>query len=159
MRSIFYSIAKDILPTTGRYSPTHAFIRLLQEKDKLLTNYSQNIDDLESVAGILPEKLIQCHGSFATATCLTCKYKVKGEEIYTELRESRPAYCLRCKNTSKNESLKRKRSSKIGANGHVRKRRQRAQSFSEEEEDDDGDDSHLGVIKASRISTWFARSS
>lgn len=57
--SIFFSVARDILPETERFSPTHAFISLLQQKGKLLTNYSQNIDNLESKAGITRDKLIQ----------------------------------------------------------------------------------------------------
>lgn len=57
--NIFFSVARDILPDTERFSPTHAFITLLQQKGKLLTNYSQNIDNLESKAGISPDKLIQ----------------------------------------------------------------------------------------------------
>src|SRR5947209_6490365 len=94
--SIFYSIAKDILPSTEKFSPTHAFIRLLQQKNKLLTNYSQNIDNLEAKAGISPEKLIQCHGSFATASCVKCRYKVPGEEIFPDLRAGRVAKCDMC---------------------------------------------------------------
>lgn len=146
---IFYSIAKDILPTTNRYSPTHAFIRLLQEKDKLLTNYSQNIDDLESKAGILPEKLIQCHGSFATASCLTCRHRVRGHEIFSELREGKLAYCSRCKETSTEGSRKRKRGLQDGSTGNARKRRHREYSESDEEEDDDDDgDKHFAIMKA-----------
>lgn len=57
--SMFYSVARDILVETERFSPTHAFIALLEKKGKLLTNYSQNIDNLEAKAGISPEKLIQ----------------------------------------------------------------------------------------------------
>ncbi len=37
---------------TPRTTPTHAFIRLLQDKEKLLTNYTQNIDGLELAAGV-----------------------------------------------------------------------------------------------------------
>lgn len=57
--TIFFSVARDILPEIKRFSPTHAFIALLQQKDKLLTNYSQNIDNIESIAGISPDKLVQ----------------------------------------------------------------------------------------------------
>lgn len=57
--TIFFSVARDILPETERFSPTHAFIAMLQQKGKLLTNYSQNIDNLESKAGITADKLIQ----------------------------------------------------------------------------------------------------
>ncbi|TGZ76870.1 SIR2-domain-containing protein [Ascodesmis nigricans] len=94
--TIFYSIAKDILPTTQRFSPTHAFIALLQQKNKLLTNYTQNIDNLETLAGISPDKLIQCHGSFATASCVKCNYQVPGTTIFPEMQRGVVARCDRC---------------------------------------------------------------
>ena len=94
--SIFYSIAKDILPSTNAFSPTHAFIRLLQDKDKLLTNYTQNIDNLEEYAGISKEKLIQCHGSFATAACLECGFTVAGDTIYEDIKACRIPQCQMC---------------------------------------------------------------
>ncbi len=72
----FYALAGDIIPDLEKWTPTHEFIRLLQDKDKLLTNYTQNIDNVEAHAGIRKEKLIQCHGSWALATCRKCKYKV-----------------------------------------------------------------------------------
>lgn len=95
--SIFYSIAKEILPVTSKFSPTHSFIKLLQDKGKLLRNYTQNIDNLEYYAGVLPEKLIQCHGSFAFATCQTCGYKTKGETIFEDIRNQVVARCPVCK--------------------------------------------------------------
>ena len=135
--SIFYSIAKDILPATNKFSPTHAFINLLQEKDKLLTNFSQNIDNLESKAGVLPEKLIQCHGSFATATCVKCKHKVSGDEIYDELKAGKVAKCSRCLRdllSVGGGGLKRKRSSN-GSKPH----RDSPTSWKENDSSDDGD--------------------
>jgi len=100
--TIFYTIAKDIVPNTERFSPTHAFISLLQQKDKLLTNYSQNIDNLEAKAGIRPEKLVQCHGSFATASCVKCGYKVPGETIFPDMKAGNIPRCRRCcKNSRK----------------------------------------------------------
>lgn len=141
--SIFYSVAKDILPSTNKFSPTHAFIRLLQDKQKLLTNYSQNIDDLESKAGILPEKLIQCHGSFASATCLTCGHKVKCQKIYAELKEGKVSCCPQCTIASRNASLERSRRRANGATRNVRKKRPRADSDAE----DETSDGHQGVMK------------
>jgi NAD-dependent histone deacetylase SIR2 len=94
--SIFYTIAKDILPSQERYSPTHKFIRLLQDKGKLLTNYSQNIDNLEASAGIHPDKLVQCHGSFATASCVKCGHKVPGEEIFPDVKAGKIPRCRKC---------------------------------------------------------------
>ncbi|KAK6455541.1 DHS-like NAD/FAD-binding domain-containing protein [Scheffersomyces xylosifermentans] len=94
--SLFYSIAYMILPPEKIYSPLHSFITVLQKKGKLLRNYTQNIDNLESYAGVKAENLIQCHGSFATATCVTCKYQVKGEKIAPQIREKEIPYCPRC---------------------------------------------------------------
>ncbi|KAI7188533.1 SIR2-domain-containing protein [Hortaea werneckii] len=82
--SIFYSLAGEILPDQQRYTPTHAFIKLLQDKGKLQTNYTQNIDNLEELAGVDRSKLIQCHGSFATASCRKCKLQVPGHEIFDQ---------------------------------------------------------------------------
>lgn len=101
--SIFYSIAHMILPPDNACAPLHKFIRLLQDKGKLLRNYTQNIDNLEANAGIDPSKMIQCHGSFAFATCVTCKYKVKGSTLYPLIREKEIPYCPSC--TSKRLKL------------------------------------------------------
>ncbi|UZP45917.1 hypothetical protein NXS19_013729 [Fusarium pseudograminearum] len=94
--TIFYSVAKDILPSTDKYTPTHKFIAMLHEKGKLLTNYSQNIDNLEVKAGVPKDKLIQCHGSFGTATCVQCGYKCDGEKIFPEIKADKIPRCPRC---------------------------------------------------------------
>ncbi|KAK0272701.1 NAD-dependent histone deacetylase sir2 [Friedmanniomyces endolithicus] len=94
--SVFYSLAGDILPDLNRFSPTHAFIKLLQDKGRLQTNYTQNIDNLEELAGIDRKRLIQCHGSFATASCRKCGDRVPGSTIFADLRAKRVAKCKRC---------------------------------------------------------------
>ncbi|RKO91904.1 DHS-like NAD/FAD-binding domain-containing protein, partial [Blyttiomyces helicus] len=81
----FYSFAKEIYPSNFKPSPSHDFIRLLEQKGKLLRNYTQNIDTLEQTAGI--ERIIQCHGSFATATCIECGYHVPGKEIEKDIMD------------------------------------------------------------------------
>jgi NAD-dependent histone deacetylase SIR2 len=143
--SIFYSIARDILPSTDRFTPTHAFINLLQQKGKLLTNYSQNIDNIEAIAGILPEKLIQCHGSFATASCVECKYQVPGESIFSEIRAGIIPKCARCftnLKALKAPNMKRKRSQ----NGQDKKRK-RFDADGDTSSEDDYDLPSIGVMK------------
>ncbi len=133
--SVFYSLANKILPATKDFSPTHAFIRLVQDKDKLLTNYSQNIDNLEGFAGIRPDKLIQCHGSFKSATCQECRYQVPGEEIFKDLQAGRIARCERCIQNlrqSKSSGMKRVRSSNGGSHSRSRKRDTYADSSDDE---------------------------
>lgn len=148
--SIFYSVARDILPTTSRFTPTHAFIKLLQDKNKLLTNYSQNIDNIEGVAGVKPEKLIQCHGSFATASCTKCAHQVAGEAIFPDIRAGLIPRCKRCvqylRAAAAPAAMKRKRS----ANGSEPKKRKKAEyedSSSEEGGDDEYDLPEAGVMK------------
>ena len=99
---VFYTLAGDILPDEKKFSPTHAFIKLLQDKGKLLTCYTQNIDNLEQSAGISKDKLIQCHGSFATATCRRNGVKMNdhrlpGTDIFPDIRAGKVAYCQKCK--------------------------------------------------------------
>ncbi|KAK7976454.1 hypothetical protein PG989_014917 [Apiospora arundinis] len=139
--TIFFTVAKDILPSHKKFTPTHKFIAMLQEKGKLLTNYSQNIDNIEANAGILPEKLVQCHGSFASATCQKCGYKVVGEDIYDDIRAGQIPRCLKCIKTLRGKGkTKRKRSS----NNRSSSRRLRGSS------DDDDDDFNIpsaGIMK------------
>jgi NAD-dependent histone deacetylase SIR2 len=93
---IFYRLAGDILPTSEKTSPTHHFIRVLQDQDRLLRNYTQNIDNVEAYAGIDPAKLVQCHGSWATATCRKCSKKVDGSVLFPAIRSKEVARCQAC---------------------------------------------------------------
>lgn len=94
--SIFYDFSKELLPVDRGYSPTHAFIRLLQDKGILLRQYTQNIDDIESSAGIEEDRLIQCHGSFRTASCMSCHDRVKGSTIFAAIQEGKIPRCVHC---------------------------------------------------------------
>lgn len=70
------------------------FIRLLEKQNRLLRNYTQNIDTLEQQAGI--ERVIQCHGSFATATCLRCSRRAPSTEIEKDIMEQNIPLCTKC---------------------------------------------------------------
>lgn len=130
--TIFYTVAKDILPNTKKFSPTHAFIAMLQNKGKLLTNYSQNIDNIEANAGISPDKLVQCHGSFATATCQKCGYQVIGSSIYADIKAGKIPRCDRCIAALRaGGSTKRKRTKRSSSGRRSR--------YSSNDSDDDGD--------------------
>ncbi|KAF2856272.1 SIR2-domain-containing protein, partial [Plenodomus tracheiphilus IPT5] len=141
----FYALAGDIIPDLEKWTPTHEFIRLLQDKDKLLTNYTQNIDNVEAHAGIRTEKLIQCHGSWAMATCRKCKYKVPGEDIFDSVRAQKPAECKRCLEeiAAQQPGKKRKRTSN-GTSNVARKKRS-----SDEDSESDGayDIPQPGIMK------------
>ncbi len=93
----FFSVASMILPPTdGRFTPAHAFLRLLQDKGKLLTLYTQNVDGIDLTAGVRRDRLVQLHGSFETATCINCGHRVKGEEIFPAIRQGEIPSCAEC---------------------------------------------------------------
>ncbi|KAI6249573.1 NAD-dependent protein deacetylase hst1 [Erysiphe necator] len=145
--SIFYSIAGDILPETNRFTPTHAFIYLLQQKGKLLTNYSQNIDNIETVAGILPEKLIQCHGSFATASCVDCKYQVPGDTIFDDIRAGRIPLCENCTQNIRTISLPKIMKRKRPRNSQEKRRKTNNCRTNDTSSDEDNEIPKAGVMK------------
>ena len=63
------SFAKQIYPSNFVPSPCHRWIRLLEDRGQLLRNYTQNIDTLESLAGV--DKVLQCHGTcISSQLCL-----------------------------------------------------------------------------------------
>ncbi|KAF9168387.1 NAD-dependent histone deacetylase sir2 [Mortierella sp. AD011] len=129
---IFYSFAREIFPSNFTPSPSHYFIKLLESQDKLLRNYTQNIDTLEQKAGI--QKVLQCHGSFATASCVRCGYQVPGDEIKDQIFKQEVAYCKACKTPSPPPKSKAKKRS-----GY--------HSSDDDDDDDDDDESTKALMK------------
>lgn len=107
--SMFYSFAHSIYPANFEPSPTHYFVREIEKHGKLLRMYSQNIDTLEQKAGI--ERVVQCHGSFASATCTNprCQYQVDGREIRDAIMSKRIPLCKMCENRRENKKIKRQK--------------------------------------------------
>jgi NAD+-dependent protein deacetylase SIR2 len=136
----FYALAGELIPELNRWSPTHQFIRLLQDKGKLLRNYTQNIDNVESYAGIQPERVIHCHGSWKSATCRKCKTTVPGEQIFDALRRRVVATCQSC--TLPAEGLKRKRPA-----GALKPRKKPSSGDFDDDDDEDDDMPTPGVMK------------
>lgn len=102
---------QNIFPSNFTPSPCHRFVKLLEDRHALLRNYStalsqrpssftdssrvaQNIDGLFEKAGVT--KLLNCHGSFATASCIKCKRRFDGKEIEPDVFESRIPLCPDC---------------------------------------------------------------
>lgn len=112
--NVFYSFASQIYPANFVPSPCHRFIKLIEDKGKLLRNYTQNIDTLETKAGV--QNVLQCHGSFATASCLECRRKVPGTAIEAEIMKKKVPLCPEC-NPSTLSPKKKKKTSKKKAKG------------------------------------------
>ena len=72
----FYTLAQSLYPGTFKPTLTHTFIRLLQDKSILLRCFTQNIDTLERMAGVVHDNIVEAHGSFAESRCIDCKLHV-----------------------------------------------------------------------------------
>lgn len=110
LRTLRVLCSHSIYPANFQPSPSHYFVKQLEERDKLLRMYSQNIDTLEQKAGI--SRVLQCHGSFATATCTdpSCGYKVDGRVIRDDLLAKRVPACPKC--TARREDADARRRAK-----------------------------------------------
>ncbi|CAF4967240.1 unnamed protein product, partial [Rotaria magnacalcarata] len=91
----FFDLAKELYP--GKYFPNliHYFIRYLYDQNLLHRVYTQNIDGLERIAGIPPEKIVEAHGSFMSATCQRCRQKYEGEDIRQQIFDDQIPKCTR----------------------------------------------------------------
>lgn len=89
-----FQISKDMF--TGDFQPTiaHCFAKLLEQKRKLKTCFTQNIDGLERKVGINPKKLIEVHGTLATARCVECQNGYPIADLKKRIiAEETPIYC------------------------------------------------------------------
>ncbi|UNI18249.1 NAD-dependent histone deacetylase sir2, variant 2 [Purpureocillium takamizusanense] len=165
--TIFYSVARDIVPATDRFTPTHHFLAMLHRRGKLLTNYSQNIDNLEVKAGLPKDKLVQCHGSFGTASCVQCGFQMDGEAIFPDIKAGNIPRCPRCvqallsgNGTNGHRRRKRKRSagpnaafsasgtaSSSSSSGRRKPRRSQSGASSDDDDNSDYDLPEAGVMK------------
>ncbi|XP_046844853.1 NAD-dependent protein deacetylase sirtuin-1-like [Xenia sp. Carnegie-2017] len=90
----FYKFAREIYPGKFKPSLSHRFIKQLERNDILLRNYTQNIDTLEREAGIC--RVIECHGSFSTASCTNCHHKVTSNDIREDILNQVTPLCSKC---------------------------------------------------------------
>lgn len=91
-------VAATMLSSLGAAAPTrsHCLLAGLETAGVLLRQYTQNIDCLEAAAGVT--RLVQAHGTLATASCLVCKRTVPAEEISADVRAK---VVPRCRATAK----------------------------------------------------------
>lgn len=103
----FFELGAEIF-TNKKYkpTPTHNFIKLLDDKGLLLRLYSQNIDGLEAECGLSDERVIACHGSFAQSHCMACDAVYDFEFMKKFMSEERKEVvvprCQKCNAKSKN---------------------------------------------------------
>jgi len=92
----FYSLARELWPQPDRQAtPAHQFVRILHEEGLLLRCYTQNIDALESKAGIPDDLLVEAHGNFRSAHGVDTHRSVSPEEVRAAVFSSGGAERLR----------------------------------------------------------------
>lgn len=108
-------------------------------------NYTQNIDTLETAAGV--NRVLQCHGSFANAFCIQCRRKVIGTEIEEDILAGRVPLCQVC-NSEGGGVEKGSKVPKEKRNAKNKKRKKGGWDVDESEEDEpDTPDYPPGIMK------------
>lgn len=79
----FFQLVRNVFAATPSPSATHTFLKMLQDRKKLLRVYSQNIDGLEAAAGVT--KCVSCHGSFAFSRCMRCETRVPTSSLQSAI--------------------------------------------------------------------------
>lgn len=108
-------------------------------------NYTQNIDTLETAAGV--KHVLQCHGSFATASCIQCRQKVIGTQIEEEILSGQVPLCKVCNS----EDVNAEKASKASKEQHKAKKKKRKNGGwdddDSEEDEPDTPDYPPGIMK------------
>eukprot|EP00940_MAST-03C_sp_MAST-3C-sp2_P001208 g1208.t1 len=89
----FFLLARELLPGSRVPTRTHAFLKLLTDRKLLLRTWTQNIDGLERVAGVPSDRIVEAHGSFATASCVECKKQYPIADMRKDIKASRIPKC------------------------------------------------------------------
>lgn len=93
----FYMLAKELYPGSYKPTTTHYFMKLLHDKGLLKRCYTQNIDSLESLAGLPKETVIAAHGNFDRAHCIKCRLDHDVEYVKLAIEKQKPCRCLKTK--------------------------------------------------------------
>ena len=92
----FYTFAQEFDLSKHNATPTHYFIKLLQDKDVLLKNMTQNIDNLEEKAGIDMDLVCQAHGANSGAHCAKCGREADHRVLEQKIRDQEIMRCEHC---------------------------------------------------------------
>ena len=87
----FFKLTKEMFSENISPSLFHKYIAELEKEGKISIVVTQNIDMLHQKAGT--NKILECHGTYETATCLLCKKKYTIKEIEPFLLKGEIPYC------------------------------------------------------------------
>ena len=91
----FYKVTKEILKFKAKPVISHKFIKLIADEGLLFLSFTQNIDGLEVEAGVDPQYMIEAHGHYRSAHCLSCNKEASSEEFFKHL-EAQTIYKCEC---------------------------------------------------------------
>ena len=100
---------------------------------------------METLAGV--KKVLQCHGSFATASCLQCRRRVPGSEIEFDILRQKVPLCTVCNGNIPAPPPKGKKSTK----------KAKGQWDSDVEDESDGPEYPPGIMKANFVHLRWTR--
>mmetsp|Transcript_29076 Transcript_29076/g.64217 ORF Transcript_29076/g.64217 Transcript_29076/m.64217 type:complete len:389 (-) Transcript_29076:773-1939(-) len=92
----FHLLAKELFPGCYKPTPTHYFMKLLHDKGLLLHCFTQNIDSLESQAGLPKDAVIAAHGNFDSAHCIQCNKEYPTDFVKGAVFQDKIATCTSC---------------------------------------------------------------
>mmetsp|Transcript_27154 Transcript_27154/g.46505 ORF Transcript_27154/g.46505 Transcript_27154/m.46505 type:complete len:814 (+) Transcript_27154:29-2470(+) len=98
----FYNFVREtfgfVIDKKVKPSSTHYFLKLLADKGLLHRLYTQNIDNIEKLAGIDDSLIVEAHGSFGSARCASCMKPVEDMEngFWGPIRDSEIPSCKQC---------------------------------------------------------------
>ncbi len=107
-RTKYWEMIKDVYGILAKAAPNaaHKAIKTLEDKGKLLSVVTQNIDGLHHDAGNSPDKIIEIHGTVATISCLDCGKQYQKKEIIKRLDAGETVpYCDDCSGILKPDSI------------------------------------------------------
>eukprot|EP00871_Galdieria_phlegrea_P003354 jgi/Galph1/4019/GphlegSOOS_G2657.1 len=92
----FYKVAKELMPVSVEPTLAHRFLFVLYKKGMLRRIYTQNVDNLESAAGIPKEMVVQAHGTMGQAHCIECHAEKPIEDVRKTMMNDQIPYCDNC---------------------------------------------------------------
>ena len=98
---IFYNLCKLMNFDSFKPTLTHYFMKYLIDKNYAQIVFTQNIDALETKAGINKDNIVFAHGTSNEAHCPQCNVDVDVNEVKHCINNDEVKYCTNCKGPCK----------------------------------------------------------
>ena len=102
----FWTMGREIAETILKAKPNaaHTALAQLEENGQLVGIITHNIDNLHQSAG--SRNVVELHGSYLRAQCVSCQKEYIGDEIHREVAEGNiPPKCKECGGVLKSEAV------------------------------------------------------